>query len=253
MATVNANFGTVEYRDGGVITIPLTFTETDVIVPSKSICRVTHVSGSELTGVNYRMIGKGRAFETVVEMPPNRKGSFSVAITGTVLNASTREWDTVSVAAKTVTYDTRVPVLKDFDIPANYNFGEKFYVLVAFTTVVTGWHLNNTITQIFIEEGTRIGTPTPYKWIGTNPPDIHAPVTGELSTDKRFIGTNWERLSAPPAGAPTPGTNGFSNDGEEWHGESGQYFLISFEVSATARGTFNLTLRQPSILRGPVN
>lgn len=249
---IAATFGTVEYRDGGVIAIPLTFT-ADVIVPSKSICRVTHVSGSDLTGVNYRMIGKGRAFETVVEMPPDRKGSFSVDITGTVLNASTSEWDTVTVAAKTVTYDTRVPVLIDYDIPANYGFGEKFYVLVAFFTVVTGWHQNNTLTQIFIEEGAHIGTPTPYKWIGTEPPDIHAEVTGALSADKSMIGTEWQRLSAPPAGTPTPGMNGFSDDGTEWHGESGQYFLVLFDVSATARGVFNLTLRQPSILRGPVS
>jgi len=251
---VNATFGTVEYRDGGVIAAPVTFAE-NVIAPSKSIFEITHVSGDALTDMEYRLIGQNTAFKLIVEVPPDRKGSFKIAANGDVFKVSSGTWENVVITptSKTVSYNTIKPDLIDYEIPGDYNFGEKFYVLVEFKTVVTGWHLNNTITQIFIEEGTHIGTPTPYKWIGANPPDIHAPVVGELSADKRFIGTDWQRLSAPPAGTPTPGMNNFSDDGEEWHGESGQYFLISFEVSTTARGIFNLTLRQPSILRGPVS
>lgn len=254
---VNVTFGTVEYRENGVIAVPLTF-GSNIIVPSKTICQFSNPTsdpGDGIAGIeDFYLVGENTAYELVVQIGEEKQGRFVLGFAGSVLKASSGVWDhIVATATLTVSYNTTQPDLIDYEIPGDYNFGEKFYVLVEFKTVVTGWHLNNTITQIFIEEGAHIGTPTPYKWIGANPPDIHAPVTGELSADKQFIGTDWKRLSAPPAGTPTPGMNGFSDDGAEWHGESGQYFLISFEVSITARGIFNLTLRQPSILRGPVS
>ena len=237
MATINANFGTFEYRAGGVIAIPLTF-PADVIVPSKSICQITPVSNADLTGVSHRIIGKGRAFEVVVAVPPNRQGSFSVDITGTVLNVSTGVWDTVSVDAVEVNYDTRIPRIVDYDIPANYIVGEKFDVRIAFNVPVTGWHANNTITDpgIFIEEGARLGTPLPHKWIGSSPPNFDDPVPDDLT------GTDWQVLATPPGG----------HQGE-WHGEEAQYYLIRFGmVPETATGIFNLTFREGSI-RGPVS
>lgn len=255
---IAATFGTVEYRDGGIVVLPITFAE-NLIAPSKTVFQFNDADSNAGDGVSgiesYYLVGEDDEYELVIQIAEDRSGRFVVSTDGYVLKASSKVWDNVvtnqALADRTFAYSTAKPDLIDYEIPANYNFGEKFYVLVEFATVVTGWHLNNTVTQIFIEEGARIGTPTPYKWIGANPPDIHAPVSGELSTDKRFIGTDWERLSAPPEGTPTPGMNGFSDDGKEWHGEEAQYFLISYEVSATARGVFNLSLRQPSILRGP--
>lgn len=234
---VTATFGTVEYREGGVIAIPLNFA-VDVIVPSKSICRITRVSGSDLTGVNYRIIGKGRAFETIIEVPPDRKGSFSVAMTGTVLN-TLREWDTVTVAASTVTYDTRVPRIVNYDIPAEYQIGEPFSVRVALNVPVTGWHANNTFTEggIFLPEGAYLGAELPYKWTGTSPPDFTVPVPDDLTN------TDWQLLATPPGG----------HQGE-WHGAEGQYFMIRFsEVDENATGIFQMTLREENPLRGPVS
>ena len=229
MATVNADFGTVEYRDGGVIAIPLTFTETDVIVPSKSICRVTHVSGSELTGVNYRMIGKGRAFETVVEMPPNRKGSFSVAITGTVLNVSTREWDSVTVTAKTVPYNTTVPEIMLFDIPASYTPTEKFDVLLQFNVPVTfePAPTGGTFLDHFIFEGADLGTPNLYASSGNTLP------TELLPDDLSDAADTWSPVSSTSS-------------------EASIYLLRWTEVNENAKGVFNLTLR-PGRVRGPVS
>ena len=133
MATINANFGTFEYREGGVIAIPLTF-PADVIVPSKSVCQITPVSNSDLTGVSHRIIGKGRAFEVVVAVPTNREGSFSVDITGTVLNVSTGVWDTVSVDSVSVPYSTVVPELVDHRVVRT---GERIDVILQYDTDCT--------------------------------------------------------------------------------------------------------------------
>ncbi len=246
MPAITATFGTTKYREGGVIAIPLNFA-ADVIVPSKSICRITRVSGSDLAGVNYRIIGKTRAFEVVVEVPPDRKGSFAVAMTGTVLNPSTREWDTVTVTASTVTYDTRVPRIVDYDIPADYTPGKKFDVRVAYNVLVTGLSDNN-VHQVFLFEGAAdtMGTPTPYKWMGDTPPDFEVPVPDDLT------GTDWQQLQSPPAGVPTTAENDFDENGF-WHGAAnqGQYFLIRWTVQEGTTGIFSMTPRV-GMLRGPV-
>lgn len=246
MPAITATFGTTKYREGGVIAIPLNFA-ADVIVPSKSICRITRVSGSDLAGVNYRIIGKTRAFEVVVEVPPDRKGSFAIAMTGTVLNPSTREWDTVTVTASTVTYDTRIPRIVDYDIPADYTVGEKFDVRVAYNVLVTGLSDNN-VHQVFLFEGAAdtMGTPTPYKWTGDTPPDFEMPVPDDLT------GTDWQQLQSPPAGVPTTAENDFDENGF-WHGAAnqGQYFLIRWTVQEGTTGIFSMTPRV-GMLRGPV-
>ena len=232
---VNATFGTVVYRDGGRIAVPVTFAE-NVSAPSKTVFQIARVSGAALMGIEYYLLGKGTAFELIFEVPPDRNGVFRVSAVGEVLKAS-GTWDavTATATAKDVAYSTVVPEIVDYDIPANYVFGEKFYVLVAFNTPVTGWHLNNTLTEIWIEEGARIGTPTPYKWVGTDPPNIHATVPDPLPSD-------WQRLASPPGGHTG-----------EWHGEEGTYFLMDWLVSEGVSGTFNLTLRPNNVLRGPVS
>ena len=251
MAAITATFGTVEYREGGVIAIPLNFA-ADVIVPSKSICRITHVSGSDLAGVNYRIIGKTRAFEVVVEVPPDRKGSFAVAMTGTVLNPSTREWNTVTVTASTVTYDTRVPRIVDYDIPADYTVGEKFDVKIAYNAPVTGLSDNN-VHQVFILEGAAniMGTPTPYKWIGAEPSDLRAFL--ETAAPDVLPSPDWQQLQSPPAGVPTTAENDFDENGF-WHGAAnkGQYFLVRWTVQEGTTGIFSMTPRV-GMLRGPIS
>lgn len=238
----NATFGTVEYRENGVIAIPITFASA-VIAPSKSVFEITYVSGDNLTGVNYRLVGQNTDFELVFEIPPDRSGRFQVAPNGDVFKVSSGTWDNVVVSPKTVNYNTITPRIVDYDIPANYSLGAPVDVRVAFNVSVTGWHANNTLTEIFIEEGVRLGTPLPYKWTGTSPPDIHAPMPTDL-TD-----TDWTLLATPPAGNPTPNQNGFDAEGQ-WHGEEGQYFLIRFPDPQNT-GILNLTLRE-NALRGPI-
>lgn len=230
----NATFGTVAYRDGGILVIPVTFAE-NVIAAAKTIFPITHISGDALAGLDYYLIGKDTDFEIIVTVPPDRSGSFQISANGDVL-LSTGSWDTVAATALTVTYNTTVPRLVDFDVPGTYAFGENFDVRLAFNTIVSGWHANNSFTEIWIEEGARLGTPTPYKWTGTSPPDFTTAVPDDLT------GTDWQALATPP-----PGHQG------EFHGEEAQYFLMRIEVTnADATGIAQFTLRPNSSLRGPV-
>lgn len=241
---INATLGTVEYRENGVLAVPVTFPE-NVIAPSKSIFEITYVSGDALTDIEYRLVGQDTAFELIVEMPLDRKGSFQIAANGDVLKVSTGVWENVVIPPLTVNYGTRVPRLVDYDIPADYSRGSPVDIRVAYNIIVTGWNANNTITNpgIFELEGANLGTPLPYKWVGSSPPDFDEPVPADL-TD-----TDWQLLATPPGGQPTP-ENNFDDDGN-WHGESGQYFLVRFPDPQEV-GIFNLRERV-GMVRGPVS
>ena len=169
-----ATFGTPDYRENGVIAVPLTFAE-NVIAPSKTIIKFSKVSGSELTGIQYRLVGTNKDYKVIISVPPGRRGKMRLLIAGYVLKAS-GAWDSVTATPLDVSYGTIAPDILDFDVPEGYIRGKPFVVRVAFITMVTGWHLNNTITDIWIQEGAHLGEPTPYKWTDTAPPDIHGAV-----------------------------------------------------------------------------
>lgn len=242
MAT-NATFGTVAYRDGGILALPVTFAE-NVIAASKTIFPITHISGDALTGLDYYLIGKDTDYEIIVTVPPDRSGRFQVAANGDVLLA-TGSWDTVVATALKVDYNTTVPRIVDYDIPADYDLGSPVDIRVAYNTIITGWDANNTITNpgIFELEGANLGTPSAYKWVDSTPPDFDEAVPDDLT------GTDWQGLMTPPGGAPTP-ENNFDDNGV-WHGESGQYFLIRFPNPQEV-GIFNLRERV-GIVRGPTS
>ena len=233
-AHIIATFGTVEYRDAGVVVVPVTFAEA-VIAPSKSVFDVSSVSGDALTDVTYTLTGSGTAYELAFQVPPDRNGSFQITVSGGhVLKDATKTWEGVSAVAKTVAYDTRIPRIVNFDIPENYEHGKPFDVRIAYNVRVTGWHANNTFTDIFIEEGAHLGASVPYKWTGSTPPDFETPVPDDLA------GTDWQVLATPPGG----------HQGA-WHGEEGQYYLIRFpNVENTATGVFQMTPRDSGV-RGP--
>lgn len=233
---VTVTFGTVEYRDAGEIAVPVTFGEA-VVANAKTVFAVTHVSGDALAGIEYYLLGENTAYELVFSVPPDRSGSFRISGNGDVLKVATGLWDNISETTDlTVAYNTTVPTIIGFDIPEIYAFGENFDIRVAFNTIVSGWHANNSFTEIWIEEGARLGTPTPYKWTGTSPPDFTTAVPDDLT------GTDWQALTTPP-----PGHQG------EWHGEDAQFFLMRIEVTnPDATGIAQFTLRPNSSLRGPV-
>ena len=174
---INATLGTPDYRYNGVIAVPVTFAAA-VVAPSKTIFPLSQVSGAPLTDVSYTLVGQNTAYHLIIEIPPNRKGSFRISgNNGSVLKGSVQSGsdphDDVMVASMTIAYDTTIPEIVDFEVPSQYTPGKPHIVRVKFNTRATGWHLNNTLTEIWIQEGAHLGTPTPYKWTDTMPPDIH--------------------------------------------------------------------------------
>ena len=242
---VNATFGQAEYRENGVIAVPLTFPEN--VVAEKSIVEIARVSGDKLTGLEYRLVGSGTDFSVITSVPPDRSGRFSLNLAGSVFKRTDSVYDQVAATAvKHVDYSTVVPRILDWDIPATYTPGQKFDVKFAFNVVVTGLHLNN-VQDVFLLEGAYLGTPDAYKWIGSGEPNLQANVPDTIPT------TDWELLAAPPPGDPTPGMNGFNDDGMQWHGVELQYLLVRFaNISTGITGAFNMTLRE-GYLRGPIS
>ena len=233
ITNVTATFGTPVYEENGVIRVPLTFAEA-VIAPSKSIIQFRKVSGDDLSGIEYRLVGQNTAFKVAIEVPPDRNGSLELSIVGDVFKRSSGVWDNViATPSDPISYRTIVPRIVDYDIPENFTHNEKFDVRIAFNVPVTGLHLNN-VQSIFLLEGAYLGTPTPYKWVGASPPDFNTAVPDTLPAD-------WQQLTGAPGGHIG-----------EWHGEEGQYFLIRFgSVQETATGIFNITLKE-NTLRGPI-
>ena len=167
-------------------------------------------------------------------------------MTGEVFKATTHVYDAVTIPALTVPVKTIVPVLTDYDIPQVYGTGPGaiFDIRLAYNVPVTGLTSGH-VQAVFIWEGAYLGTPTPYKWVGASPPNIHsAPEPADLST------TDWEIYPA----APTDPTDPDFDDAGFWHGATteSQYILIRFaSISQGVTGAFNFTPRV-GILRGPV-
>lgn len=223
-----ATFGTVEYRNGGVIVVPVTFEES-VIAPSKSIFEVSHASGDALTDVTYYIVGTGTAYELFFQIPPDRNGSFNITANGSVLKNATKVWENVaaSPATFTVNYDTRVPRIVNFDIPKNYTPGQKFDVILQFNTQVTLSPLPQGSTSFldhFIFEGADLGQANIYRKTNDTYPTL--PIADPLPAE--WVNTNLTT-------------------------ETATIYLIRFpSVDANATGIFNMTMKEDAV-RGPVS
>ena len=234
ITSVAATFGTVAYRDNGVLAVPVTFAKA-VLAPAKSIFQITRGSGDALTDMRYRLVGEGTAYELIFEIPPDRNGRFRIACDGDVLQKGTLLWDNIACSQKTVTYDTRVPFIENYDIPASYVHGEKFDVVLQFNVPVTFISPKEkfgsddaTYLDHFIFEGADLGLPTLYRKKNNTYP------TGD-------IGTVSDTDPAPPTA--------------DWGDPStvipSEIYLLRYaQVNTSAVGIFNITLKAASV-RGP--
>ena len=231
-ANVTATFGTVVYQENGVIEVPITFAEK-VIAPATSIFTLEKADpeGDDINGMTYRLIGKDTAFTLIVAVPENRKGSFSIDITGDVMKVSTGVWDNVVITPKTVDYDTRVPMIQNYDIPSTYTIGQRFDVVMEFNVPVTfndptDIHEDATYLDFFLFEGADLGTPNLFRSVRDTFPTL--PLPSDLQAD-----TNWTQADLQSVAA--------------------NIFVLRWDtVKSGAQGSFTVTLR-PGSVRGPVS
>lgn len=228
ITNVTAEFGDVVYDDGGEIVVPVTFGE-NVVVPSKTVFPISHVRGDALAGIEYVLLGKGTAYKLVFTVPPDRKGAFRISGNGDVLKTVSAVWDNIVITNTggniEVDYDTSVPELKRFDIPADYTPGEKFDVILQLDTpsTVSPAPTGGMFLDHFIFEGADLGTPNLYrKTDGTYP---QPPIAADLGTD-------WTQ--------------------DKLTTENATIYLLRWDpVVGNPEGIFNLTIR-PGAFRGPV-
>ena len=220
-ANVAATFGTPDYQENGVIVVPITFAEP--VIASKTVFQV---SGDALAGIEYYLLGEGTDFELVFSVPLDRSGSFMISADGNVLKVSTGIFDNVVAAPVTVTYDTTVPEVKRYDIPATYIPGEKFDVVLELNTsaTVSPAPTGGTFLDHFIFEGADLGTPNLYRKTDETYPNL--PIANDLGTD-------WTQEDMTTA-------------------EATIYLLRWNTVVGNPQGAFNLTVR-PGAFRGPVD
>lgn len=229
---INVTFGTIAYRDGGVIAVPATFAAA-VIAPSKHIFNITHVSGSVLGDVDYRLVGKNTAYALIVQLPPDRSGSFRITADGEALKKSGGTWDNITATAKTVPYNTAIPQLQRYEIPADYTPGERFDVIYEFTTSCTlgdpvaAFGTGATYADFFIFEGADFGTPNFYR-----------------KTNNTFP-------AVPIPDFPVNGNTDWSN--ADLQTTAATIYLVRWKpVESSARGVFNMTMKE-GFVRGPVS
>ena len=103
---VTETCGDAEYREDGVIVQPITFDEA-VIVTSKAVFDLSKISGDDLDGIDWYIVGEGTKFDMVFDIPSGRRGSFSMRPVGTALKVSTQVWAVVEGAPKLIPYNTK--------------------------------------------------------------------------------------------------------------------------------------------------
>ena len=230
ITNVTVAFGTVVYRDDGVIVVPVTFGE-NVIADAKSIFSITRVSGDTLEGVRYALIGENTDYELIFQVPPDRSGSFRITADGDVFKTGTQIWDNMIVSPKTLSYNTAVPKVKTYDIPEAYVHGEVFDVIFEFDTDCTVNNpiaffgdLNATYLDFFIFEGADLG----------NPPNLYRKVDDvfPMLPLPASLGNDWTQTDLQTT-------------------EATLYLLRWNAVNAAAEGIFNITMK-PGFVRGPV-
>ncbi|MDE0401706.1 MAG: hypothetical protein OXL96_28255 [Candidatus Poribacteria bacterium] len=95
LSSLGATFGTPEYRDDGIIAIPVTFAY-NVIAPSATIFPIARVSGDHIYEMETWIVGEDRAYELLCQMPMDGDGRFSVGVNGSVFKEFSGNYDTVS-------------------------------------------------------------------------------------------------------------------------------------------------------------
>ena len=111
-------------------------------------------------------------------------------MTGEVFKATTHVYDAVTIrGVDSAGENDRAGAGTDYDIPQVYGTGPGaiFDIRLAYNVPVTGLTSRTRSSGVHLGKALILGTPTPYKWVGASPPNIHsAPEPADLGT------TDWE-------------------------------------------------------------
>ncbi|MDE0398909.1 MAG: hypothetical protein OXL96_14025 [Candidatus Poribacteria bacterium] len=235
---ITVTFGTVEYKEGGVLEIPVTFGE-NVSAPG-SLFEFSNPSADAGDGTEglekYYVVGDNTAFELIIKAKLGKKGQFVLDVNeSSVFKNSDRTWDTVTnaqpLAARTFAYNTNEPRLINYDIPPNYTPGETFDVILQYDVPSTISPLPPDSTSYgdwFIFEGAQLGTPNIYRKTTDTYPDLPIPDFATETGNADWVQTNLTTEEATI------------------------YLLRWEEVNENATGIFNMTIK-PGAFRGPVS
>jgi len=173
---VSVVFGSVEYRAGGVVAVPVTFGE-NVVAPSKTIFQASRLTGDNLSGIAYALVGEDASYELIFDIPTGRKGTFRLSGDGYVLKSSGIR-DNINVSAITIIYNMKSPKFV-FELPSVLNRGRNdlFY---DFEELV--WKLDSTKIEV---DGISV-EPTIYRAVATDARPAAPAVLGsdwELAVD----------------------------------------------------------------------
>lgn len=232
LSSLGATFGTPEYRDGGIIAIPVTFAY-NVIAPSATIFKIARVSGDALDGMETWILGEDKDYELLCQMPLDRKGKFSIGANGTVFKEFSGNWDTVTATAIEVDWNTSEPRYLKYDIPANYTAEETFDVLVqlhvpsTFADPTVDIHKDATFLDFFIFEGADLGVPNIYRKTDNTYPELPIPDFPSVDGNADWVQTDLTTQEATI------------------------YLLRWDPVVGNPIGTFNMRIK-PGTFRGPV-
>ena len=116
-SVVMASWGELEYREGGEIVLPVVFAE-DIAYLHKTDFTLSRVAGDEVWEVieDYWLVervGVARTFYLHFKIAPNKRGQFSVDLTGYVWKTATVVRDDVRIDPITVAYATIEPEIVD--------------------------------------------------------------------------------------------------------------------------------------------
>ena len=121
------------------IRIPVTLSE-GVHAVSRADLKIEHVSGDEIYGAAFSVLGSGGTqWSVVVNIPPKKEGIFSISVSGTVrTEASPGTVTTTSSAILLVQYNTNLPEVVGGDVSSVLTAGNNNFIYFDMDQVCVG-------------------------------------------------------------------------------------------------------------------
>ena len=186
LTSLGASFGTVEYRDGGVIAIPVTFA-FDVIAPSKTIFQVTRISGDSVEGIESYIVGEDQSYELIFLLPLDQSGVFTVSANGTVFKTFSGTYDTVTLKPILVPWSRKVAEISVLGVPEEVSDG--IYEVEIETDIPTkGLNINSFSYKILT------GKRVLFRSMDLETRPRHPPLVSETDIEEPECFESWERV-----------------------------------------------------------